>query len=44
MMKEEEKVQGPFRLSDSDFRNAELALRRPLKGRERGRGVSATGL
>jgi hypothetical protein len=49
MMKEKEKAQGPFRLSDPDFRNAELAMRNwlcggPLNGRERGRGVSATGL
>jgi hypothetical protein len=38
MMKEKEKAQGPFRLSDPDFRNAELAIRRAaVRARERAR-------
>ena len=38
MMREKEKAQGPFRLSDPDFRNAELAIRRAAeRARERAR-------
>lgn len=38
MMKEKEKAQGLFRLSDPDFRNAELAIRRAAESaRERAR-------
>ncbi len=38
MMKEKEKAQSPFRLSDPDFRNAELAMRRAAeRARERAR-------
>ncbi len=38
MMNEKEKAQGPFRLSDPDFRNAELAMRRAaVRARERAR-------
>ena len=38
MMKEQKKVRGPFRLSDPDFRNAELAMRRAaVRARERAR-------
>ena len=37
-MKEQKKVRGPFRLSDPDFRNAELAMRRAaVRARERAR-------
>jgi len=38
MMKEQKKIQSPFRLSDPDFRNAELAMRRAaVRARERAR-------
>ena len=38
MQKEQKKAQGPFRLSDPDFRNAELAIRRAaVRARERAR-------
>lgn len=30
-MKVQKKLQGPFRLSDPDFRNAELAMRRAVE-------------
>ena len=37
-MKVQKKLQGPFRLSDPDFRNAELAIRRAAeRARERAR-------
>jgi hypothetical protein len=37
---EGERVQGPFRLSDPDFRNAELAMRRAAeRARRFGHGI-----